>query len=78
MIIYSVGIRSNVKLLENTEVRLIRVLVNNKMQTNIENIYAAGDVAELEGQVGGLWMVASEEGKVAGYNMQARRKFILL
>lgn len=75
MIIYSVGIRSNVKLLENTEVKINRgVLVNNKMQTNIENIYAAGDVAELEGQVGGLWMVASEEGKVAGYNMAGKEK----
>lgn len=75
MILYSVGIRSNVKLLENTDVKIKRgVLVNNKMQTNIKNIYAAGDVAELEGQIGGLWTVASEEGKIAGYNMVEKDK----
>lgn len=75
MILYSVGIRSNIKLLENTDVKIKRgVLVNNKMQTNIENIYAAGDVAELEGQIGGLWTVASEEGKIAGYNMAGKDK----
>lgn len=75
MILYSVGIRSNVKLLENTDVKIKRgVLVNNKMQTNIKNIYAAGDVAELEGQIGGLWTVASEEGKIAGYNMAEKDK----
>lgn len=72
---FSVGIRSNVKLLENTDVKIKRgVLVNNKMQTNIKNIYAAGDVAELEGQIGGLWTVASEEGKIAGYNMVEKDK----
>lgn len=75
MILYSVGIRSNIKLLENTDVKIKRgVLVNNKMQTNIKNIYAAGDVAELEGQIGGLWTVASEEGKIAGYNMVEKDK----
>ncbi|WP_300382376.1 FAD-dependent oxidoreductase [Clostridium sp.] len=70
MIVYSVGIRANTKLLENKEVKINKgIVVNNKMQTNIENIYAAGDVAELPGQIGGLWNVASGEGKVAGYNM---------
>lgn len=70
MLVYSVGIRANTSLLENTDVNIDKgIVVNNKMQTNIENIYAAGDVAELPGQIGGLWNVASEEGKVAGYNI---------
>lgn len=70
MLVYSVGIRANTSLLENTDVNIKKgIVVNNKMQTNIENIYAAGDVAELPGQIGGLWNVASEEGKVAGYNI---------
>lgn len=73
MIVYSVGIRANTKILENTEVNVARgIIVNNKMQTNVENIYAAGDVAELSGQIGGLWNVASEEGKVAGYNIAGK------
>lgn len=70
MIIYSVGIRSNIKLLENTPIKTnLGVIVNNKMQTNMENVYAAGDVAELDGKIGGLWGVALEQGKTAGYNI---------
>lgn len=70
MIVYSVGIRANTKFLENTKVNIDKgIIVNNKMETNIKNIYAAGDVAEIPGQIGGLWNVASEEGKVAGKNI---------
>jgi nitrite reductase (NADH) large subunit len=73
MIIYSVGIRPNKKLLENTPVKTnLGVIVNDKMQTNIENVYAVGDVAELCGKIGGLWGVALEQGKIAGYNIAGR------
>ena len=38
------------------------------METNIENIYAGGDVAELNGRIYGNWVVSSEMGKIAGAN----------
>lgn len=70
MVIYSVGIRPNKNLFENTPIKTnLGVIVNDKMQTNIENVYAAGDVAELNGKIGGLWGVALEQGKTAGYNI---------
>jgi nitrite reductase (NADH) large subunit len=70
MVIYSVGVRSNKSIVDNTTIKTnFGVLVNDKMQTNIENIYAAGDIAELTGSIGGLWSVATEQGKVAGYNI---------
>lgn len=73
MIIYSVGIRPNIKLLENTDIKTnLGVLVTDRMQTNIKNVYAAGDVAELNGKVGGLWNIAVEQGKTAGYNIAGR------
>lgn len=73
MVIYSVGIRPNKSLTENTPINTnLGVVVNNKMQTSIENVYAAGDVAELEGKIGGLWSVALEQGKTAGYNMAGK------
>lgn len=70
MVIYAVGIRANIELLKNTPIKTnIGVIVNDKMETNIENIYAAGDVAEFNGRVNGLWNIAIEQGKTAGYNM---------
>jgi nitrite reductase (NADH) large subunit len=75
MVIYSVGVRPNKKLLENTFIKTnLGVVVDEKMQTNIENIYAAGDVAELDGRVGGLWNIAIEQGKIAGYNIVGKDK----
>ena len=39
------------------------------METSEKGIYAAGDVAELNGRLGGLWTIAVEQGTIAGYNM---------
>ena len=70
MVIYATGIRPNLDILEETSVKRERgVLVDERMQTNIPNIYAAGDVAEYTGQTGGLWGIAMTQGKVAGSNM---------
>ncbi len=73
MVIFSVGIRANKELLESTEVKTnIGIVVNDKMETNIDNVYAAGDVAELNGRIAGLWSIAIEQGKTAGYNIVGR------
>lgn len=70
MLIYSVGIRPNIKFLEKSPIKTsLGVVVNDKMQTNLENVYAAGDVAELDGKIGGLWGAALEQGKAAGCNI---------
>jgi nitrite reductase (NADH) large subunit len=51
------------------------VLVNSRLRTSRENIFAAGDVAEMApapGQVGGvfpIWPHAVEQGAIAGLNM---------
>lgn len=68
--IYSTGIRPNINLVANTKIKTARgILVNNKMETNIKNIYAAGDIAEFNNRVPGLWNIAIAQGKVAGYNI---------
>jgi nitrite reductase (NADH) large subunit len=73
MIIYCVGIRPNKKIFENTAIQSnLGIIVDQHMRTNFDNIYAAGDVAEFEGRVGGLWPIAIEQGKVAGYNIAGR------
>lgn len=69
-IIYSVGTKPNIDVLENTPLNTNNgVIVNEKMMTNVSDIYAAGDVAEYNNQIYGLWNIAIGQGKVAGYNI---------
>jgi nitrite reductase (NADH) large subunit len=70
MVLYSTGIKPNIDILTGTALSTNHgVIVDDKMQTNVENIYAAGDVAEYNGKVYGLWNIAAGQGKTAGYNM---------
>lgn len=69
LIVFSVGIRPNKNLAEKAGIKVNRgIIVNEKMETNIPDIYACGDNAELNGKVYGTWPAASEMGKVAGAN----------
>ncbi|MCB2309720.1 FAD-dependent oxidoreductase [Clostridium tagluense] len=73
MVIYSTGIKANKELISNTKVETVRgIVVNNKMETNIKNIYAAGDIAQFDNKVIGLWNIAIAQGKVAGYNIAGK------
>ncbi|MGL5615826.1 MAG: FAD-dependent oxidoreductase [Sarcina sp.] len=69
MLIFSTGIRSNIELAKTADIEVNRgVLVNNKMLTNVKDIYACGDVAEFNGIVYGNWPAAIEMGKTAAVN----------
>lgn len=69
-IMYSIGTKPNVDFVRDTSLNINRgIIVNEKMQTNIEDIFAAGDVAEYNSEVPGLWGIAINQGKVAGYNI---------
>lgn len=69
-ILISSGIRPNLSLAIETEIEHAKgIKVDSNLKTNIDNIYAAGDVIEKDGMVLGLWTAANEQGKVAGSNM---------
>ena len=69
-IIYSIGASPNIEILKDTPLKLNRgVIVDEKMKTNMEEIFAAGDAAEYNGHIFGLWNIALNQGKVAGYNI---------
>lgn len=69
-VIYSTGIKPNIEISKGTNIKTnFGVIVNNKMETNVKDIYAAGDIAELDKQIYGLWNIAIGHGKVAGYNI---------
>lgn len=44
------------------------VIVDERMQTNASDVFAAGDVAEFDKRVTGLWPVAVEQAEVAARN----------
>ncbi|MBF0572827.1 MAG: NAD(P)/FAD-dependent oxidoreductase [Desulfamplus sp.] len=48
------------------------VVVNERMETSIPSIYAAGDVAEYDGVNFCIWQEAQEQGRVAGSNMAGK------
>jgi flavorubredoxin/NADPH-dependent 2,4-dienoyl-CoA reductase/sulfur reductase-like enzyme len=68
LILVSTGIRSNMGLIKEAAETNRGVVVNDKMETSLPDIYAAGDVAEYDGMIAGLYQTAIEQGKVAGSN----------
>lgn len=70
MVTYSIGIKPNIEMVKNTNIeRRKGIIVNEKMETNIEDVYAAGDIAEFNDEIYGLWNIAIEQGRVAGLNI---------
>jgi len=69
VVIVSVGVAPNTSIAQNTGINLNRfMIVNEKMETSIKDIYAAGDVASVNGRWFGQWSVANKQGQVAGTN----------
>ncbi len=69
LILFSVGIRPNKAVVEKAGVKVNKgVMVNEKMETSIKDVFACGDVAELDNRVYGNWPAAQEMGTIAGAN----------
>jgi NAD(P)H-nitrite reductase large subunit len=76
LIVVGKGVLPNIDLVKDTEIKVSEgIIANNLMQTNIPNIYTAGDVCESfdlalgSYAVNALWPVAVEQGKICGSNM---------
>lgn len=68
--VYSTGMRSNLALYKDSDLAINHgVLVDEHMRTNVPNVYGAGDIAEYNGRVYGLWSAARMQGLVAGENI---------
>jgi len=69
IVIISCGICANSKIAKEAGINANRaIVVNEKMETNISDIYACGDCAEYNGINYAIWPQALEMGKVAGAN----------
>jgi NADPH-dependent 2,4-dienoyl-CoA reductase/sulfur reductase-like enzyme len=76
MIVCGTGVRPNIDFLSDSGLDTARgILVNDRQETNIPSVYAAGDCAEgvdfLTGErvVHAIWPTAIDQGRVAGANM---------
>jgi NAD(P)H-nitrite reductase large subunit len=76
MVIVSVGVKPNTWFLNGSEIKTNKgIVVDTKMQTNVPDIYAAGDVAETfdyitgEKTISAIWPNAVEQGKIAALNI---------
>jgi nitrite reductase (NADH) large subunit len=70
MVIVSAGVKPNIKLAQAMGLETKNgILVNDRLETKTEGLFAAGDVAEHRGRVYGIWPAAQRQGETAGVNM---------
>ena len=69
LVIISTGVRGNLDPAKDAGIEINRsIVVNEKMETSLRDVYAAGDCAEFDGVNYALWSQSVEEGTVAGGN----------
>lgn len=69
IVIVSSGVRANVAIAKDAGADINKaIVVNEKMETSIKDVYACGDCAEFNNINYALWSEAAEMGKVAGAN----------
>lgn len=80
LLAYAVGIRARIELAQSASLAVDRgILVNEFLQTNDPDIYAAGDAAQVYDPLTGrsvldsLWNPAREQGYAAGLNMAGQQ-----
>ncbi|CAN5912736.1 hypothetical protein BH24BAC1_BH24BAC1_00120 [soil metagenome] len=77
----TIGVKPNIGFLQNSPVQTSRgVLVNQYLETNVEQVYAAGDCAEFADPLPGhppveqLWYTGRMQGETVGYTICGQRK----
>ncbi|MEG1584518.1 MAG: FAD-dependent oxidoreductase, partial [Anaerovorax sp.] len=69
VVIISTGVKQNIELAKAIGIEVGRsIIVNERMETGVEGIFACGDCAEFNGVNYAIWPQAVEMGKVAGAN----------
>ncbi|HPM81051.1 MAG TPA: FAD-dependent oxidoreductase [Candidatus Anammoximicrobium sp.] len=70
VVVIATGVRSNCSLAQQAGLEVKHgVLVNNQLLTSHPDVLAAGDVAEHNGVVYGLWTASQAQGAIAGRNL---------
>ncbi len=69
-VIVAVGVKPNIELANKAGIKTAGgIVVNQRMETSVADVYAAGDVVQTaENVLGGLWHQAENQGWIAGVN----------
>ena len=80
MVLLTSGVKPNIDLVKNSKIKVNQgIIVDEFMETNVGNIYAAGDIAESfdciyrKQGLKATWSNAVEQGHVAGLNIAGKR-----
>lgn len=72
-VLISSGVRPNLSIIADSPILYDKgIIVDKHLKTNMDNVYAAGDVVEINGMVAGLWTTSNEQGRIAGANMSGK------
>lgn len=67
LVLLSTGVKPNVELAETAGLEVKQgIIVDERMRTNVNDIFAIGDVAQFGERVIGLWPISMEMGKIVG------------
>jgi nitrite reductase (NADH) large subunit len=70
LVIISAGVRAATHLAKGLDLDIERgILVDDRLETEVPNIYAAGDLIQHRGITYGIWPAAERQGEVAAINM---------
>lgn len=75
LIMIQAGVRSIIDIAKNSNLEVDRgIIVNDNLQSKKENVYAAGDCAQIGNFTIGLWTASQEMGKIVGRNMTGAKE----
>jgi nitrite reductase (NADH) large subunit len=67
LVIVSAGVRPSLELAKKAGIKVDKgIAVNDRLETDIPGIYAAGDAVEHRGLLYGIWPAAEQQGEIAG------------
>ncbi|MBI9090527.1 MAG: NAD(P)/FAD-dependent oxidoreductase [Desulfobacterium sp.] len=69
-VVFAAGVRPDLGLVQGADIETDRaIVVDERMETNVSGVFAAGDVAQYDGVNFCIWPEAVAQGRVAGINM---------
>lgn len=69
LVVLAMGVRPNTALARKAGIEVNNgIIVNNHLECSLPDVFAAGDVAEHNGQVYGSWAASQFQGEIAGLN----------
>jgi NAD(P)H-nitrite reductase large subunit len=83
LVVVAIGVIPNVALFRETPLHVEKgILVNERMETNLPDVYAAGDVTQAYDKILKtyrtipIWPNAYQQGKIAGYHMAGNKEHL--